>query len=344
MSQEQQARNQAEDLRQSTQVIVENLAPATVLYGGGGPKELPIDPTEYSEVFDKRLAIEWTVTDQRRQAGNDLGDWGFAEGLYTQGDELNRSTPLGEQPLTAQEIQIVRNIDLLLEQTEHRPVIALDFGGGFGLSWMRIATQPKYKTAIEKGELIMLVSNLGSTPDPTPDESGASGIAREMNTTNQFVRQSRAAVSYSDMDIQWAQANQQHIQYLDANALELPDMTVSLIDGTQVPLAGNVDIIHEQFAVTHSHVPDLVLASFGELLSDRGTFYSDTATGYHFLQNRSQVTLENGEAIALDAQYNQQRWIALVIGSKLLQQQGFSYRNDPESGKGIFSRLPDLRS
>ena len=345
MSYEHTASDHIEQLRYTVQDAAERLAPAITLYGLRDPHTLDIDPEEYSRVLDTRLQVEWAIANQHRQDGGDLGAWSFAKGLYNRyGDGWDCDAPIGKQPLVSDELIVAENVDRLLEgRPNGEPVVVLDFGGGLGMSWMRIASKPKYSTAIEEGQLVMVVSNLGSVPDKSPDSEGYSGIARNMNSTNKLERENRFRTSFSNEDLQWVQQNQNRVQYFDANALELADMSMHLPDGTQLPVIGNVDVIYERLALEHTHVPDLALASFSELLSNQGTLYSNVATYYHIMHpsQSSEVPLENGEVVRMTDEYYNQRRLALAIGSKMLLLHGFSYRLDEQNHKGVFSRLPD---
>jgi len=334
--------NHLDQLKWSVQAAAKDLAPSVTLRGRAEPHELPIKPKEYTRMLETRLRVEQAITRQYRQQGDDLGNWSFANGRYLGGSfAWNKDLTYSNHPLTSLESLIAKSIDHSLEKSDNKPVVALDFGGGRGLSWMRIASQPTYKEAIDRGQLVMAVTNLGSVPDQTPDRSGYTGIARSLSTTNRIDRL-YGETSFQTEDLQWAQESQHHVQYLDANALELSDMTVALPDGTPLPLMGNVGVIHESYALVHTHAPDLALANFGTLLSPGGTLYSQAAMYYHFMHSEqsTQVTLDDGEVVAMDDSYSHQRQVALVVGSTMLQQQpDFSYAVDDD--RGIFRRIAE---
>jgi hypothetical protein len=318
------------------------MAPSITLYGTLDPKTKSIDPERYAEVLETRLHVEQAVADEHRQQDNNyVGNWSVGIGLYDPStDNDGRLLPLSSQNLSKKEARIADSIaENLQAQTDGRPVVALDFGGGLGLSWMRIAAQPQYRDAIEKGKLIMAVTNLGSTPDQTPDAEGYSGISRSMNTTTKLGHATGQRATFTPGDMQWSHENQGRLQYLDANALELPNMAVTLPDGTPVPLNGNVGVINEEFALRHTHVPDLALASFNKLLNTNGTLHSDAATHYHLMEYApfSSITVENGDVVEMTSEYYYQRELALAIGSRMLQQQEFSYV--VSGSNGIFKRI-----
>jgi hypothetical protein len=323
-----------EGLDQSVQATAEALAPGLTLYGLSTPAYVPIDPEKYAAVRIDRLKAE-----QEREGNEDLARWSFTEGIYW-GKSWDHSLPISRHPLNGISTSIAHDIDTLLaDRSGDRPVVALDFGGGQGMAWLRIASQPTYRAAIESGRLAMVVTNLGSTPNPLPDWDGLSGIARSMNFSNRI-----DTTFYKQEELEWAQAHEAYVHYIDSNALELGRQSLELTDGTILPLNKNVDIIHENLSLTHSHVADLALASFGQLLSNHGTLYSDAAQAYHMVQGSSHrtITTESGETIQLTEDYEDQRRIALIVGSQLLQQT-FAYSVSDSNHRGIFTRRTTMR-
>jgi hypothetical protein len=290
-----------------------------------------------------RLQVEWAIADQHRAANVDVGGWPVGQGLYQHwGDNWDYEAPIGKHPLVSMETDIANNIGTRLgESSDDNPVIALDFGGGLGLSWMRIAAQPANKQAIKEGRLAMVATNLGEMPDQSRDSDGYSGIARSMNRRNNLDPSRDSRASCLDEGLRWVQENQDLVRYLDANALELADMSIDLPNG-HVPLVGNVAVVHEHYALAHTHVPDLALAIFSKLLNSTGTLYSDAATYYHLMHPElfSRISLRNGKTIQITEKYSEQRRLALAIGSKMLQNQGLSYRQDAARDVGIFNRSP----
>jgi hypothetical protein len=127
-----------------------------------GPRHLPIDPEEFGGFLEVRLRGELAIAEKYRgQSHHDSVGWSFSNGLYSRfGDpRWDDSVCCSEPPLTLQESLVSDKIDsaLLNETTPTEPIVALDFGGDWGLSWIRIASQPRHKRAIEEGRLAMLV-------------------------------------------------------------------------------------------------------------------------------------------------------------------------------------------
>jgi len=103
------------------------------------------------------------------------------------------------------------------------------------------------------------------------------------------------------------------------------------------------DIVHERLALAHTHIPDLVFASFETLLNSRGTLHSEAATYYHLMhpEQFNEITVQDGRTVRITAEYSQQRRLALAIGSMMLRMQGFSYSTDSKQHAGIFERITE---
>lgn len=328
-----------EQLRNDLQMAAASLAPSVELYGLAKPDNLQVDPDEYVQMLDTRVQVEQAITRLKRQDNKGIGGWTFADGLYYRyGDDLDEDISKVQHPLFPEEVAVARAIDRSLEGQEDVPVMALDFGGGMGLSWMRIAARPKYRKAIESSRLAMVVTNLGSVPEKSIDAEGYSGISRSMRDIN------KSYPEYTTADLCWAQENQGYVQYLDANSLELPEMAIDLPDGNNLPLKGNVGIIHERLALAHTHVPDLAVAVFGKLLNRYGVLRSDVATHYHLMhpESFSEITVNGGEVISVTEEYSYQRRLGLIIGSMMLRQSDYSYELEEQNDVGVFSRLSGL--
>lgn len=320
------------------------MSPEIVMHGLGRPDYLPVNPRKFKRFLPVRFEVEQALTDAARLGDQSNVGWSFSDGLYRSYDDFRNTndTATGEHQLGDIELMIADRIDGLLNESElDKPVVAMDFGGGRGMSWLRIASQPKYRTAIEDGRLAMVITNLGFTPDSEPDSEGYTGVARSMNADNALYKTGANVCTYSQKEMEWAQNNQNLVHNIDANALELSDAIITLPDGNELPLAGNVDIIHERLALAHTHVPDLALANFSRILSQRGVLFSDAATYYH-LPHPSQVRSIKGgseKVISIDGNYETHRRLALVVGSKMLQLNGFSYTNVPDKHFAIFDRV-----
>lgn len=272
--------------------------------------------------------------------------WSYSDGLYYRVDdaEWDKSTVVGKHSLASTERLVSDKIDAALKEADgSRPVVAMDFGGGWGLSWLRIAAQARHRDAIQDGRLAMVVTNLGYTPAEKPDDDGYVGIARAMNIDNVLFEQGANVVQQPARDMDWVQENQHLVNYVNVGTLELADMTIPLRDNSEtIPLKGGVDVVHERLSLAHTHVPDIALAAFDRLLSPNGALYSEASTYYHMMhppQFRAIVT-SGDRTIDIDAHYENQRRLGLIIGSKMLQLQGFSYTHLQDHRLGAFERQP----
>ncbi|HSX07703.1 MAG TPA: hypothetical protein VLG11_02320 [Candidatus Saccharimonadales bacterium] len=332
-----------EHLKQTVESAAQDLAPAVVLRGSAGPHTVQIDPESFSEALETRVQVELAVNYLHREV-NDESAATDRPGLYRSlGDNWDLSGVLGTHEPLLEERALAETIDrLLLKRRGGGPVVALDFGGGYGLSWLRVAAQPAYRAAIEEGRLAMAVTNLGSISDQSIDADGYSGIAGQINRDSQARQADGNSPTFTPADLQWVQDNQARVQYLDTSALELAHTPVGLADGGAIDLAGNVGIIHEDNALSHSHTPDLAMANFKEILTEDGVLSSSTATYYHAMQvvRENEITLGNGRVVPMNEAYARQRRLSLIIGSKMLQQV-FSYQHDVRRHRGIFSHAPD---
>lgn len=141
--------------------------------------------------------------------------------------------------------------------------------------------------------------------------------------------------------IDWVQEHQGLVHYVDANPIELADTEITPRSEGAVSIKGKVCVINERLALAHTHVPDIALAAFGTLLGPRGGLYSRAATYYHHMHPSypRSITTESG-IIEVNSAYEDQRRLALVIGSMMLRLNGFSYTHLPEQGVAVFDRQP----
>ena len=309
--------------------------------------------TRYEQLLDDRLLVEDVITrDSREDTERDT--WSLARGDYhnTRGahPRTNSENYQLTDPLSGLEQDWEEQIDKALDAkaATGQPVILMDFGGGLGHSVIRLASQEKYRDAIEKGDLVLIVTNLGLKPSREVDADGYTGIAKGMNSTNHLdPKRSRAATNYTRSDLQFIQKYQHRVNFIDANALELTTATITTNTGKEISLLGNVDVINEESAVMHTHVPDLVLGIFAELLSPTGTVYLDAKKSNYMHGPQVQykkVTVADGRTIYTDTptaqgtEYYNIRGIALEVGVATLQRLGVHLVVDNYLGPAVYSK------
>src|SRR5262249_2382292 len=153
----------------------------------------------------------------------------LASGCYEQ--SVRRSCDVGRRPgmeLVGMEHALRMQIEMRLREKADKPVIAVDFGGMWGVSFLRLAH--RFAKEIDSGELVLVVTNL-SHHMPEPIEA-----LREH-------RGFKEALSESEQALVLEQHHR--VAWLQADARELLGAKVVLRDGRSIPLHGNVDLVHE---------------------------------------------------------------------------------------------------
>jgi hypothetical protein len=125
------------------------------------------------------------------------------------------------------------------------------------LAWAVTAAQ--YEDSIKSGQLTMVVSNLDWTPEKFLD---------------------------TDSEV----PEREIVDYKQCTFRELMCQTIILPNGREIPLKGNVDVLHESHSLSRwSQVPELDMLIVPQLLSVQGTYFiSPTSTPcfYDMLENR----------------------------------------------------------
>lgn len=152
--------------------------------------------------------------------------------------------------------RIVNRITTLAEQgRDDRPIVYLDVGGGYGLSSGEIAGALDAQK--QDQQVVCLVTNLEFVPTA---ESAAFMLPDP--GTREYVLTHNGGIVYLQTDV----PHLLHTSLQTANGA--------------VPLRGNVDVIHEFNALSHSKIPDLDYWVLGNLLSDQGTLLISSSGGY----------------------------------------------------------------
>jgi hypothetical protein len=183
---------------------------------------------EYSTFYDDDRG--WRETESKRSEVGEL--WGFEKVLLA-------------------------NINSKLKTaTQDHPVIVLDFGGMFGLSFMRVAKM--LEVSVSEGKLRMLVTNLNKPTENLERVEFPRAI-------KEFIAQ-----------------NKHLLEYISADAGELQKKKISSKTGREIPLKGNIDFIHESFALEHGMQNDVDLPVLGSMLNEGGIFFTQLrADGVH---------------------------------------------------------------
>jgi|GEM_PF-2112049 len=272
-------------------------------------KNVVADPTEYQDHIDERVSIEREIAQYYRSSGHEES-WDIFEGFY--GSDSHRfDTPLGASEL-AMDIQIQEL--LARRKSDDKPVVAVDFGGGLGVSMIRIAS--RHRKAIEDGDLFLAVTNLGYLPQSESHRNSYSLIASRLS-----MKRNLGDSTSSQSQLQFIQDNQSLVTYIDATAPELATNFI-ISKGKQIPLRGAVDIIHESYSLMHSHIPDIALAVFGELLSTEGSLYLGTRRRDDMMRSRLSSIQVGERSVDLNTEDHRRRIRdGLEVGIHLLQEE-----------------------
>ena len=186
------------------------------------------------------------------------------------GFDYTKSVPEDTQNLLGLEETYEHIIKQLLDSKQKKPVIALDYGGGLGITWCRLAL--RFERQIRAGELLLVVTNM---------EEGFNHLAliRNRGIADQ-------ALSSSDTTTLEHVLRKNLVQYYSAeligqdkvNIKSLRQLKVHL-GQNEVPLIGNTSFIHSRLAVHHTLIPEFHFPRIIELLSTTGVFVESTPPG-----------------------------------------------------------------
>lgn len=176
---------------------------------------------------------------------------GLYQDFYT--DHNSFGEPLPEGKLTETEKIIAAKSIKLAQESTDRPAIVVDFGGMYSLSFFRIAGSPKVRELVTSGKLMFVVTNIEFNL-----EMGEKAIKEK----------------YSDLDqneIDVINKNRDLVTFVQSDAAELKTLKIrNRFNGQEVPLQGNIDLIHEQSALMHGIKNDVDLYLLSRSLSDKG--------------------------------------------------------------------------
>ncbi len=274
--------------------------------------------SEYRRIASQRIAASSVLVDRARNTPS--GDlWKVGDGYY--GSHFIPGEPgtssRYDEPLYGDEEIIDMYIDDALNSERHKdgsPVVFVDFGAGLGLSAIRIAASRR--SLIESGRLKVIATNLALTLGNEEDSQGYTGIARILANNDNYSR--------TKEEIDFIQQNQGLVTFLQSTATELTEISVAQESGNDLTLLGNVDVVHEQMALTHSHIPDIDIPALGRLLGSEGTlilgYYLDPHPAYSPRISTNDGTIIDTE----DPDYDQGRRDAYEVGLRVLEFMGLS--------------------
>lgn len=236
-----------------------------------------MENTNDTQNFKQRLSQQNLEDSKSREQGKENSGqyWGFANGDYSKPvfssdygtptftgvdnhlyrKENEKDTPIGIEK------SISMAVAELLTKSVKRPIVVMDFGGGIGTTWCRLAKE--FEAEVKKGNLIFVVTNQEKGFDVK--------LALENNYTHTSEAGDKAVVEYA--------LKNNLIKYIEAEPTgnDTPDVK-SLRQfklqhqGKFIPLIGNVDLINSRMSLIHSLIPEIHYPRVFELMSDQGTF------------------------------------------------------------------------
>ncbi|MBI3384960.1 hypothetical protein HY030_02075 [Candidatus Gottesmanbacteria bacterium] len=235
--------------------------------------------------YNLRKTIEQYIKNNYRSGLRGINRFigGYIVGFYRNTIKLNQKLSDKAKltsPLQGTELVLAENLYQLLLLKKDKPVIAVDFGGGAGVSFIRLLAadslyRDEFKKAVVSDRLILVVTNLVDINDGLinkvmNERSSYTGAAHLLyyRTFNE-----KRADLYSQEELDFIQSNQNHVRFVTADASELATLLVKSYSGKQLSLTKNIDLIHEENVIKHSQIPEIVLTILSSLLSDIGTFY-----------------------------------------------------------------------
>lgn len=235
----------------------------------------------------ERVRLAREVKNEMRKKGE--ADWDIRTGLYE--DPVfevmgEYQSPDGlTQPERLLKDQALRTLHKKREAGDLSPVVMLDFGGMWGLSFISIAQQlEKEGQYISRGDIVLVVSNLAFTPGQGIDqaisqkpswwgswlhpifalfkEMPAEHIQRDLFYLDKYLDSIREALE------------RRFVHYVVSDAAELKRQTITLPDGREISLNGAIDIIHERTTLGHGIQTDADMVSLERVLSRWGVLIS----------------------------------------------------------------------
>ncbi len=212
---------------------------------------------EYAPRYDKRRATHIVSRDHGRLQGKEC--WPIRGIRYDGGLAKECPASVNENGVTLEGIESVIYKQLMNVLAEKKgncidSVIALDFGGMYGIPFIRLAKSTE--DLVRRGKIAYVVSNLIFNPAIMSDEEVRSFSGLNHSDYNNFFLKNRGLV-----------------HFITSDADELKSIKINLPNKGIIPLYKNIDIIHEDNALGKSQLLDSDLPALGESLSPQGVFF-----------------------------------------------------------------------
>lgn len=215
--------------------------------------------------LSERLIEDGMLKTKKEEQGTE--NWTHGEGSYSHPFfSLEKTTDIrspriervsAEQLIGTEKLLFDVILSRVKENRTTDPIMAMDFGGMLGLSFVRIAKALEMKGRyISEGRVVLVVTNLVLDMDK-PYQDLRPYI--EMDTSNR--------VFLND--------NKHLVHYLRADAAALREQAINLPNGREVRLQGAVHVLHEHDALTHGIINDLDLPQLASVMAPRSVFFLD---------------------------------------------------------------------
>ena len=165
-----------------------------------------------------------------------------------------------QEELVGAEVVLKKTIEEILEAKRNNddstPVIAVDFGGMYSLSFLRIAAELEKKdNLISSGNVVLIVTNLEFTVDYGIQTAGQ---------------------GYNDIgsdELALVQKYKHLVHYIKSDAAELRNQEITLPSGQTLKIKESIDLIHEMDALMHGAKNDTDLPLLARNLSTYGILF-----------------------------------------------------------------------
>jgi len=128
------------------------------------------------------------------------------------------------------------------------PVVFVDFGGVQSLTTLRTAL--KFKDEIKRGEIVFVVTNLAADKDEVIS----------------YIKRAKYGA-----EEKWILEAMDYVHYVQADAVELAELKITLPNNEEININGNIDFLHESSSITpHGLANDRDFDILGTALSDYG--------------------------------------------------------------------------
>ncbi|MCB9813233.1 MAG: hypothetical protein H6772_02385 [Pseudomonadales bacterium] len=226
--------------------------------------------------FHKRLKRQHLENKRYRSMGKEESGeaWSFAIGDYSKpvfSADFGTSTLMGvsesiyrteetKESLLGIEKSLEQMILQLLEKKDGGgPIVVLDFGGGLGLSFCRIARI--LENEINEGKVKLIISNIEQNFDIH--------LAAESRLANVGLDMSPIIYALENNLVEYVEAELTGNDTKDVKSFR--QLKIKTESGV-IPLIGNVNLIHSRMSLVHSNIPEFHVPRIFELLSQNGIF------------------------------------------------------------------------